>query len=407
MSRCIIRTYKVAVSKELYPLCEELNKTAARIYNKTLSLLRKIKEKKGFWLSASTSDKYILRWSENINIHSQSKQALVQQYFNALKSYFQRAKKGKNAKPPYKTRRFTPMIWKESAIKLLQDGTIKLSLGKNREPFVVKTTLSPTTKIRFVRLVYENSEYYLHLAIEVQIVERKTVSNKFMSVDLGILRPITCFDGEEIVTYHGGVLNSILRYRNKRLADIQSAISRCKKDSKRYKKLVRAKKRFLLRISRQINDVLHKITSNFVGKCNVKSVSTIVVGDITGIRENVEGNDVSKQKIHQWCFRKLTNMIEYKAQLYGIKVVKISEAYTSKTCPVCGARNDVKGRNYKCSDCGFEYHRDGVGAINIWKRYLGNSQVVVGLAPTRGVRFNYHLCGYGVSTSPRKVALSY
>jgi len=54
MSRYVVRTYKVAVPKELYPLCAELNKTAARIYNKTMSLVKKIKYKKGFWLSPIT-----------------------------------------------------------------------------------------------------------------------------------------------------------------------------------------------------------------------------------------------------------------------------------------------------------------------------------------------------------------
>ncbi|MFN4268854.1 MAG: RNA-guided endonuclease TnpB family protein, partial [Fervidobacterium pennivorans] len=48
---------------------------------------------------------------------------------------------------------------------------------------------------------------------------------------------------------------------------------------------------------------------------------------------------------------------------------------------------------------------DGVGAINIWQRYLGReSQVVAGLAPARGVRFTPHLCGHGVSNAPWKAA---
>jgi len=55
MSRYVVRTYKVAVPKELYPLCAELNKTAARIYNKTMSLVKKIKYKKGFRLSPNNT----------------------------------------------------------------------------------------------------------------------------------------------------------------------------------------------------------------------------------------------------------------------------------------------------------------------------------------------------------------
>jgi len=149
------------------------------------------------------------------------------------------------------------------------------------------------------------------------------------------------------------------------------------------------------------------MTSNFVGVCLQKNTKTIVMGDITNIRDRTKANDNASQKIHQWCFRKITSMVRYKAQLVGINVKAISEAYTSKTCPVCGAENKPKGRNYKCTNCGFEYHRDGVGAINIYKRYLGKSQVVAGLAPVAGVRYSPHLRSHGVSVSPWKVALSY
>ncbi|MDF9672215.1 zinc ribbon domain-containing protein, partial [Bacillus paranthracis] len=50
-------------------------------------------------------------------------------------------------------------------------------------------------------------------------------------------------------------------------------------------------------------------------------------------------------------------------------------AYTSQTCPKCSETNKAQDRKYKCR-CGFEKHRDIVGAMNI--RYAavmdGNSQ---------------------------------
>ncbi len=67
-------------------------------------------------------------------------------------------------------------------------------------------------------------------------------------------------------------------------------------------------------------------------------------------------------------------MLEHKAELFGISVVKISESYTSKTCQICGKENKPDGRNYKCQSCGFEYHRDAVGVIDIYKRYMEESQ---------------------------------
>lgn len=405
MSRYVVRTYKVPVPEELYHLCAELNKTAARIYNKTMSLVKKIKYRKGFWLSPNSTQKYILRWACGINVHTHSKQAMVQQYFQALDSYFNAVKTKPDLKPPYKKKRFMPFIWKDTAIRLLLDGKLRLSMGNNQKPVVIQTTLPADTKIRQAKLVYEDGKYYLHLAIEVKNETQKRQGKKVMAVDLGILRPITCFDGIEVISYHGGILNSLIRYRNKELAKFQQMLSRCKKGSKRYRKLVKAKKKMLRRIRHQIKDILHKITSNFLKMCLQKGIKTIAVGDITNIRERVQGNDNANQKLHQWCFRKMIDMLTYKAHLLRIDVKLVPEEYTSQTCPACGSRNHPNNRNYKCQNCGFKYHRDGVGAINMYARYLGKkSQVVAGLAPVRGVRFKPHLCGHGVKNTPWKAA---
>ena len=64
-------------------------------------------------------------------------------------------------------------------------------------------------------------------------------------------------------------------------------------------------------------------------------------------------------------------MIEYKATLAGIKVEFEDESYTSQTCPNCGHRHKPRNRNYHCKACGYKYHRDGVGAINLWKKVSG------------------------------------
>jgi putative transposase len=97
MSESIIRTYKIPVPLELYKTCYRLNKTAARIYNKTISFIRKMKEKHDSWVSLGTVKKYILRWSDGkIDIHTHSKQVMVEQYFQALNSYFKAVKKNPN-----------------------------------------------------------------------------------------------------------------------------------------------------------------------------------------------------------------------------------------------------------------------------------------------------------------------
>jgi len=215
----------------------------------------------------------------------------------------------------------------------------------------------------------------------------------FLAVDLGVIHPMVCFDGQKVLLYNGGVLNSKLRYRNKKIAEFQEKLSKCQKNSQRYRKLIRAKRRILTKINHQIRDVLEKYTSHLMGYCVKNRIGTIVLGDLKGIRNGAKHGKVANQKVHQWMFKKVAKRIEQKALFAGIRVVYVKENGTSQVCPVCGSKNRPQNRNYECKKCGFRYHRDGVGAINIYRKYTGGNLMVVGLlaCPT-GVRYNPHLC---------------
>ena len=77
-------------------------------------------------------------------------------------------------------------------------------------------------------------------------------------------------------------------------------------------------------------------------------------------------------------------MIEYKAMLKGIPVITTSEAYTSKTCHVCGCEGQRKTQGlFVCPHCG-EYNADLNGAINIAKKFERN----LGYMPLFGAEVN-------------------
>ena len=61
-------------------------------------------------------------------------------------------------------------------------------------------------------------------------------------------------------------------------------------------------------------------------------------------------------------------------KLKGNQVIKVNEAWTSKTCCKCGNINhdlDLNDRQYIC-DCGNDINRDINGAINIYKQFMGD-----------------------------------
>ena len=87
----------------------------------------------------------------------------------------------------------------------------------------------------------------------------------------------------------------------------------------------------------------------------------------------------------------MREQLTYKAERVGMEVFLQEESYTSRTCPRCRrVRSKVTGRVFHCPRCSFVYHRDGVGAINIRGKYLGQVPVVGVMAPPTGLRFRPH-----------------
>lgn len=95
--------------------------------------------------------------------------------------------------------------------------------------------------------------------------------------------------------------------------------------------------------------------------------------------------------VRKWAAGRVWQMLSYKAQKLAMKTTLQNEAYTSQECPVCLHRQKVKGKNYHCTNCGFKYHRDGVGSINIRRKYLNLGSVVGVMAPPFGVPFKPHI----------------
>ena len=366
---------------------DDLARASGRCYSKVVSLVRKTFQRKRFWLSKGWVQKYLRH--KAYPLHSQSIQACADAYFDSLKSFFEVRKSNTEAKPPRRTRKFFKVCWKSGAIRI-KDGQLILSNGKGRTPVLLENVRE---KPNYVEMYFKRGHYYFALVYKVDVPPKQDTGIT-VSVDMGEIHPIVSFNGKRTTIYNGRQLRSIMQYRNKVKAHFSAKMDRCKKRSKRWYRLQEAKRRTLDKLDAQIKDAEHKITSRFISDCQRAKADTIVIGDLNGIRESIKYSKKSNQKLHQWAFARIAQKIGYKAELKGIKVVSASEAYTSQTCPKCGHRKKPNNRNYHCKQCEFTYHRDGVGAINIFNKVSGliNNPVVGTLAFPLGVRYNQHLC---------------
>jgi len=190
-------------------------------------------------------------------------------------------------------------------------------------------------------------------------------------------------DGYDALIISGRKLRAVKQYRNRVIAQLQTKMNKCKRYSRRWNKLNRTKQRIQERTRRRVKDLNHKITSLTIQWCIDRNITTLVIGDLSGIAQNTKGRlaRIARQKISQWSFYTQKQYLIYKAKEVGIEVVQVSEAYTSKTCPRCGTINRPKNRNYSCSNCELKCHRDVVGAYNILTVYQYGSLVPDDLFP--------------------------
>ena len=72
---------------------------------------------------------------------------------------------------------------------------------------------------------------------------------------------------------------------------------------------------------------MHKASTFLIRECLKNGVSKIIIGENKGWKQH---ND-NKQNFAYIPFNMFKTMIEYKAKLYGIKVIYINESYTSGT----------------------------------------------------------------------------
>jgi IS605 OrfB family transposase len=120
---------------------------------------------------------------------------------------------------------------------------------------------------------------------------------------------------------------------------------------------------------RYFNHVNHEISSWIINKAKEQTNPIIVMEDLMHILETTKVRKKQRYIHHTWAFKKLQNMIQYKALWNNISVVYVQPQYTSQVCPKCLSTNKRYKSNYKCEHCGWQGNADYVGAKNITKRF--------------------------------------
>ena len=117
-------------------------------------------------------------------------------------------------------------------------------------------------------------------------------------------------------------------YLQNRIGEVQSLSSKMKNinEYEAYYELNREKRRLFKKLTRRLLHLYRNFASHLLKALHELGVSTIYLGYPFNIAQD-KGN---KFTVNLWSYRELMNIIELKAQEYGIRVFEVIEYNTSK-----------------------------------------------------------------------------
>jgi putative transposase len=349
-------------------LLKQIQQEAAGCWNAIVAEAKAHYDAGGGWISKNDLQK---RLKGRFDLHSQTVQGLVDRFCGNRRTAAENRRMGLDTNYPWREKRFVTVPFKQMAIRCSASGTIQLSL---RAGVYFDTGVPFSDGIHTCEIIWRHGRYVLSCTAEYQPAEPAEQGLR-AGIDIGEIHPVAvCAENGAGLVVSGRQIRSAKQQRNKSLGAFAKRLSRCKKGSRRWKKLQRAKARLRAKTDRQVRDLLHQATRKTIDWCREQGVSELVIGNPAGVEKNTRKgkrlNRKARQKVSQMETGRIKQYLRYKAEEAGIRTCLVDERGTSRDCPVCGSQNRVRGRLFVCAACGFSAHRDGkAGFMMLWKKH--------------------------------------
>lgn len=204
--------------------------------------------------------------------------------------------------------------------------------------------------------------WHVSFAVAIEAAEKRTVAT-MVGIDLGLKVFAYCSDGVILPN------QQIARRAQKELRRRQRALARCKRGSKRRRK-VRARLAQLHRkIANTRNTWLHQQSAALVKRADLIAVEDLNV-------QNMIKHPTLARSIANASWSKFLSMLAYKAEKAGGHLIRIDPRNTSQRCSGCGelVPKLLAVRTHSCPSCGLVIDRDWNASLNILR--AGNARRV-------------------------------
>jgi len=295
-------------------------------------------------------------WLKEIN--SQTLQQSITNLDAAYTNFF----KGNAKFPRYKSKKRGSQSFNvpQNVVLNLEEGKLEIPKFKKGIKAVFHRTFDGKVKQVTISRT-PTGKYFASVLIETTDVTKeknKITRENTVGVDLGIKDFLITSDGEVVSN------PKFLKKSLSRLKYTQSKYSK-NKGKRTRKKLARLHEK----VANQRLDFLHKVSTKLIRDNQTIAIETL------NIKGMVKNHNIA-QSITDVSWGMFTQMLEYKAELYGVNIIRIGTFEpSSKTCSNCGhIHRELKlsDRCWKCDKCGVNHDRDINAALNIKNFALRN-----------------------------------
>jgi putative transposase len=339
--------YKIYPNKTQFQKLEYILNQARFLYNSALE--QRIKE----WKENNKSINYYDQakiFKRKYRIPASLTQSVLRKLDITYKSFFSR----KYGFPRFKPRqRYNCIELRQYKVDGYMDNG-KLKLWK----MLIKT--SNHREIEGIpkqgRLIKRVDGWYWQITCEINSCEQKKEIKTTIGLDMGLKSFIMDSDGNSITPPR------FFRISEKKLIKEQQVLSRRKKGSYKRKQAIKQVAKTHLKINRQRNDFLHKLSHKYA-HYDLVCVEKL---NISGMMKN---HHLAKS-IQDAGWNRFLQFLNYKVENTGGYFVKVNPSFTSQICSNCGAivKKSLSQRTHICPECSYIANRDLNASINILRR---------------------------------------
>ena len=354
---------------------------ARYVYNRTLSLERSIykKDNKHSFKYAEAANR-LPDWKKKNpflkDCNAQVLQQSLKDLERAYKNFF-----GKRANfPKYKKK------YRHDSIRFPQGVELDEVKQQIRLPKIgwmrYRKSRDIIGTIKNVTVSRRGEKWDVSIQTEYEVVSSAPNPSE-IGIDMGVKRFATLSNGDFVEP-----LNP-LKQEQEKLAKLQRKLARQKKGSRNSRKTKRKIARLHRYIADSRRDFLHKISTKiaknhsiiYVEDLKVSNMSASASGTKESPGKNVRQKSGLNRSILDQGWYGFFQMLSYKLEQRGGKLIKVDPKNTSRTCPRCGlvsAENRKSQATFACIGCGYRSNADEVGAINILR--AGRARLACGMS---------------------------